>query len=79
MSTGLREETGGLANEAYISIPIVSLKQQLGGLKTAKLNQDKYHLLISEHIHETVWAKIGETKIWKSNNQKLLGVVFEFR
>ena len=79
MSTGLREETGGLANEAYILIPIVSLKQQLGGLKTTKLNQDKYHLLISEHIHETVWAKIGETKIWESSNQKLLGVVLEFR
>ena len=40
-----------------------------------KLNQDKCHLLVSGHKHETVWAKIGETKIWESNKQKLLGVV----
>ena len=31
----MRDETGGLANEAYFSNPIVSLKQQLSGLKTA--------------------------------------------
>ena len=37
-----------------------------------KLNQDKCHLLASGHKHETVWAKIGETKIWESNKQKLL-------
>ena len=28
-----------------------------------KLNQDKCHLLVSGDKHETVWAKIGETKI----------------
>ena len=27
-----------------------------------KLNQDKCRLLISGHKHQTVWAKIGETK-----------------
>ena len=37
-----------------------------------KLNQDKCHLPVSGHKHETVWAKIGETKIWESNKQKLL-------
>ena len=37
-----------------------------------KLNQYKCHLLVSGHRHETVWAKIGETKIWESNKQKLL-------
>ena len=37
-----------------------------------KLNQDKCHLLASGHKHKTVWAKIGETKIWESNKQKLL-------
>ena len=42
-----------------------------------KLNQDKCHLLVSGHKHETVWAKIGETKIWESNKQKLLGVVID--
>ena len=42
-----------------------------------KVNQDKCHLLVSGHKHETVWAKIGETKIWESNKQKLLGVVID--
>ena len=42
-----------------------------------KLNQDKCHLLVSGHEHESVWAKIGETKIWESNKQKLLGVVID--
>ena len=42
-----------------------------------KLNQGKCHLLVSRHKHETVWAKIGETKIWGSNKQKLLGVVID--
>ena len=42
-----------------------------------KLNQEKCHLLVSGHEHETVWAKIGETKIWESNKQKLLGVVID--
>ena len=42
-----------------------------------KLNQGKCHLLVSGHRHETVWVKIGETKIWESNKQKLLGVVID--
>ena len=28
-----------------------------------KLHQNKCHLLVSGHKYETVWAKIGETKI----------------
>ena len=39
-----------------------------------KLNQDKCHLLLSEHKYESVWANIGSCKIWESNDQKLLGV-----
>ena len=39
-----------------------------------KLNQDKCHLLISGHKHESFWAKTGETKIWESNKQKLLDI-----
>ena len=42
-----------------------------------KLNQDKCHLLVSGHKHETVWAKIGKTKIWESNKQKLFGAVID--
>ena len=40
-----------------------------------KLNQDKFHLLVSGH--KTVWAKIDETKIWESNKQKLISVVID--
>ena len=42
-----------------------------------KLNQDKCHLRVSQHKHETIWAKIGETKIWESNKQKMLGAAIE--
>ena len=39
-----------------------------------KLNEDKCHLLVGEYKHESIWAKIGDTRIWESNKQKLLGV-----
>ena len=39
-----------------------------------KLNDDKCHLLISGHKYENMWAQIGNTKIWESKTQKLLGV-----
>ena len=39
-----------------------------------KLNDEKYHLLISGHKYENVWAQIGIVKIWESKTQKLLGV-----
>ena len=37
-----------------------------------KLNQEKCHLLVSGYKHENIWARIGQTKIWKSRKQKLL-------
>ena len=39
-----------------------------------KLNQKKCHLLVSERKHENIWARIGQTKIWESKKQNLLGV-----
>ena len=39
-----------------------------------KLNQEKIHLLDSGYKHENIWARIRQTKIWKSRKQKLLGV-----
>ena len=42
-----------------------------------KLNQDKCHFLVSGNKHETVQTKIGETKIWGCNKQKLLGFVMD--
>ena len=32
-----------------------------------KLNEDKCHLLVGGYKHETIWAKIGDTRIWESN------------
>ena len=42
-----------------------------------KLNKDKCHLIISGHQSEAICAKIGQTKIWESKNQKLLGVIID--
>ena len=42
-----------------------------------KLNEDKCHFLISGHKHETVFADIGESKIWESKSQKLLGITID--
>ena len=39
-----------------------------------KLNQDKCHL---GHKSEAIWAKIGQTKIWESKKQKLLGLTID--
>ena len=42
-----------------------------------KLNQDKCHLISSSHKSEQICARIGQTKIWESKNQKLLGVIID--
>ena len=39
-----------------------------------KLNEDKCHLLAGGYKHESIWAKIGDARIWVSNKQKLLEV-----
>ena len=40
------------------------------------LNQDKFHFLFSRHKYET-FVNVGETKIWESKQQKLLGVLID--
>ena len=42
-----------------------------------KLNTDKCHLLVSGTKYEHSWQKIGDDKIWKSNEVKLLGVTID--
>ena len=37
-----------------------------------KLNKDKCHLLVAGHRYETLWAKIGVTRIWKVRTQNYL-------
>ena len=40
-----------------------------------KLNQDKCHFLLSGCKHEMIWYDIGQTKIWESRKQKVLGII----
>ena len=42
-----------------------------------KLNEDKCHYLLSGYKHEMLCSQIGSSKIWESNEQKLLGVVID--
>ena len=42
-----------------------------------KLNEGKCHLLVAGHRSETLWASIGETRIWESKNEKLLGLTID--
>ena len=39
-----------------------------------KLNEGKCHLIFEGYKRESIWAKIGDARIWESNKQKLLGV-----
>ena len=39
-----------------------------------KMNEHRCNLNISGQNSEAIWAKIGQTEIWESKNQKLLGV-----
>ena len=39
-----------------------------------KLNEDKFHFILSGYKHEIVFADIGESRIWEKGQQKLLGV-----
>ena len=41
------------------------------------LNQDKCHFLFSGHKYETLFVNVGETKIWESKQQKLLGILID--
>ena len=42
-----------------------------------KLNEHKCHLLVAGHRYEILWASIGETRIWKSKKEKLLGLTID--
>ena len=39
-----------------------------------KLNHDKCHFITSGNKHEVLWVKVGESKIWESTEEKLLGI-----
>ena len=42
-----------------------------------KLNKEKCHLLISGHKYEHMFSKIGSSRIWESQQEKLLGVYLD--
>ena len=42
-----------------------------------KLNEDKCHFLLSGYRHEMMLAKIGQSKIWEKEKQKLLGATID--
>ena len=42
-----------------------------------QLNSDKCHLLISGFKHQIHWAKVGQSKIWESTNERLLGITID--
>jgi hypothetical protein len=47
------------------------------GSNFMKLNQVKCHFLFAGHKHEVVFAKVGSSKIWESQREKLLGVYLD--
>ena len=42
-----------------------------------KLNQDKCHFLIKANTHEHLWLKVGDSMIWESSKEKLLGITID--
>ena len=42
-----------------------------------KLDNDKCHLLLSGYKQEMLWANIGQSQIWESKEQRLLGVIID--
>ena len=42
-----------------------------------KLNEDKCHFLMGPSTPEHLWLNVGQTKIWESSEEKLLGVVID--
>ena len=42
-----------------------------------KLNQDKCHLLVAGHKYEHISIDIGDSQIWESNSEKVLGVTID--
>ena len=42
-----------------------------------KLNEDKCDFLLSGYKHEMMLANIGQSRIWESEKQRLLGVTID--
>ena len=42
-----------------------------------KLKHKKWNFLISGNVNEHIWVKVGDELIWKSAEEKLLGVTID--
>ena len=42
-----------------------------------KLNRGKCHLLVAGNKHEHLWVNVGESLIWESKQEKILGVIID--
>ena len=42
-----------------------------------KLNEDEYHFLLSGYKHEMMLTKVGQSRIWESEKEKLLDVTID--
>ena len=66
----LNEVVLRLENDALIAI-------EWFGWNYMKLNEDKCHLLLAGHKHESYYANVGKSKIWEKHRQKLLGTTID--
>ena len=41
------------------------------------LNADKFHLLVSGHKYEAMYASVGDALLWEKNSVKLLGLIID--
>ena len=42
-----------------------------------ELHNDKRHSPLSSYKHEPMWSNTGQSQIWESTEQKLLGIIID--
>ena len=42
-----------------------------------KLNRDKCHFIVAGNKHEHLWVNVGDSKIWETESEKILGVTID--
>ena len=42
-----------------------------------KLNEEKCHILFASNTPEQMWVTVGQTKIWESRQERLLGLIID--
>ena len=62
-------------NNPDIAFNVLYLHQEKEGKNKSKIRMSFSYIKI--YKYESIWAKIGQTKIWKSKKQKHLGVIID--